>query len=215
MQTVAARALNELYRLNLFRVAVTFHAGTNALSYEWGDTTHCKDQNYCHPAPDTRIMAALADRMSANAWCASPFEDAYPVGDMGRLVYPVRGGMEDWSYAASWASPAVVCAPTTLGGYPSSKTAVDDGAINRAVTFLVEMSRDKCPDEHTLGSPHQVTVRGAPGDGHIPRNVRLLFSVVDAIEPYVIVNENHTDLRQRLVSWTVGGAFLIDATAVQ
>lgn len=213
MQTVAARALNELYRVNLFRVAVTFHAGTNALSYEWGDTTHCEDQN-CHPAPDTRIMAALADRMSANAGSAGPFEDAYPVGDMGSLVYSVRGGMEDWSYAASWASPAVVCATTTLGGYPASKTAVN-GATNRAVTFLVEMSQDKRPDEHTLGSSYQVAVRGAQGDGHVPRNVRLLFSVVDAIEPYIIVNETDTYLRQRQVSWTVGGAFLVDATTVQ
>lgn len=212
MQTVAARALNELYRVHLFRIAITFHGGTNALGYEWGDMTHCEGRN-CHPAPDTHIMAALAERMSANAGPAGSYEEAYPVGDMGRLVYPVHGGMEDWGYGASWTSLAVVCTPRTLGGYPTSKTAVDR-KTKRAITYLVEMSRDKRPDEHTLGSPHQVTVRGAPGDGHVPRNVRLLFTAIDAIEPYVLVNANDTFIRHRQVSWTVGGAFLVDASAV-
>ena len=35
-------------------------------------------------------------------------------------VYPVDGGMEDWSYAAGWEpspQPISVCRPTTYGGY--------------------------------------------------------------------------------------------------
>ena len=35
-------------------------------------------------------------------------------------VYPVEGGMEDWSYAAGWESspmPITVCRPNTYGGY--------------------------------------------------------------------------------------------------
>ena len=36
-------------------------------------------------------------------------------------VYPVDGGMEDWSYAAGFEHsprPITVCQPTTYGGYP-------------------------------------------------------------------------------------------------
>ena len=44
----------------------------------------------------------------------------YPLGPINDLVYPVDGGMEDWSYAAGWEAspkPITVCKPTTYGGY--------------------------------------------------------------------------------------------------
>lgn len=39
-------------------------------------------------------------------------------------VYPVDGGMEDWSYAAGWEQspePISVCRPTTYGGYAEDR----------------------------------------------------------------------------------------------
>lgn len=215
MQTVAARALNELFRVHLFRVAITFHGGTNALGYEWGDMTHC-DGPKCVPAPDLQIMHALAERMSAHAGPAGSFENAYPIGDMGKLVYPVHGGLEDWGYGASWTDLAVVCTPTTLGEYPPVKTAIDR-KTKRVVTYLVEMSHDKRPAEHTLGDSNNLTVKGADGDGHVPRNVRLLMSAIDAVEPYIVLNdlESVADDGRPEAVWSVGGAFLIDATIVQ
>jgi hypothetical protein len=41
MRTVAARALNELWRSSAFAFAVTFHGGDNLLAFPWGDTAHC------------------------------------------------------------------------------------------------------------------------------------------------------------------------------
>jgi hypothetical protein len=41
MRTVAARALNEIWRSSLFAFAVTFHGGDNLLAFPWGDTSHC------------------------------------------------------------------------------------------------------------------------------------------------------------------------------
>lgn len=215
MQTVAARALNELFRVHLFRVTVTFHGGTNALGYEWGDMTHCDGPN-CKPAPDTRIMHSLAERMSNNAGPAGDYEDPYPFGDMGKLVYPVNGGLEDWAYGASWTDQAVVCRPETLGGYSPSRTVIERNT-KRCVTYLVETSHAKRPESHTLGSSEDIEIRGSKGDGHIPRNVRLLFSVIDAIEPYIVLEDlsELSKASEPYTAWSVSGAFHVDATLVQ
>lgn len=215
MQTVAARALNELFRVHLFRVAITFHGGMNALGYEWGDTSHC-DNDKCHPAPDFLVMHALASRMTSNAGPAGTYEQAYPIGDMGSLVYSVHGGLEDWGYGASWTTQAVVCTPATLGGYLASKTAIDR-KTKRTITFLVETSREKRPEQSELGSSDDVTRKGGSGDGHLPRNIRLLFSAIDAIEPYIILNNLTVPPAGGVpqASWSVSGSFFVDSTALQ
>lgn len=215
MRTVAGRALNELFRMHLFRVLITFHGGTNVIGYEWGDTQHCKGP-MCKPAPDTAIMRALGERMSDVAGPAGRYEAAYPVGDMGKLVYPVNGGLEDWAYGASWSGQGVECRPETLGGYPKEKVRLDK-RTQRCVTYLVETAREKKPDEHMLGSSEHVLQRGADGDGHVPRNVRLLLSAVDALEPYIILGDSvsRNEHNKPVLSWSIGGAFTVDACALQ
>ncbi|CAN8062439.1 unnamed protein product [Agarophyton chilense] len=214
MRTVASRALNELFRVHLFRVLVTFHGGTNVIGYEWGDNSHCNG-NVCNPAPDTKVMAALAKRMQENAGPAGAYESSYIIGDMGKTVYPVNGGLEDWAYGASWAPEATHCRPSTLGGYAPQKTKIDD-ATKRCVTYLVETAKDKRPPEETLGDSTDMMRRGAPGDGHIPRNVRLLLTVVDAVEPYILISDVNRGRGGGLeVSWLVSGAFQVDGTMLQ
>lgn len=215
MQTVAARALNELFRVHLFRVLITFHGGTNVVGYEWGDTSHC-DGKICKPAPDTAMMAALGHRMAHNAGSAGRYEAAYPVGDMGKLVYSVNGGLEDWAYGASWANEATVCNPKTLGGYARSKT-VHDRATKRCVTYLVETARDKKPLEHSLGSSESVMRRGSEGDGHIPRNIRLLLTAVDSVEPYFLLDEevSKDEKGGPVLTWSLGGSFVVDGSLLQ
>lgn len=215
MQTVAARALNELFRVHLFRILITLHGGTNVIGYEWGDTHHCTGP-MCKPAPDTKIMRALGERMADMAGPAGTYEGAYPVGDMGKLVYPVSGGLEDWAYGASWAGQGVECTPETLGGYAKEKVKIDQRS-QRCVTYLVETAREKKPAEHTLGSSEDILQRGAEGDGHVPRNVRLLLTAMDALEPYIILNENvHTNEHNKpVISWAVRGSFYVDGCVVQ
>lgn len=162
MRTVAARALNELFRVHLFRLLITFHGGTNVIGYEWGDNSHCQGPR-CKPAPDTKIMAALADRMSYNAGPAGPNTPAYPTGNMGKTVYPVNGGLEDWAYGASWADEATQCEPSSLGGYAKQRTRRDH-ITKRCVTYLVETADSKRPPESTLGDSKNMMRRGAPGD---------------------------------------------------
>lgn len=50
-------------------------------------------------------------------------------------VYPVDGGMEDWSYAAGWEqspSPISVCKPTTYGGYAEDRREVAEALAERS-----------------------------------------------------------------------------------
>ncbi|KAI0561519.1 Zinc carboxypeptidase [Gracilaria domingensis] len=214
MLTVAGRALNELFRVHLFRLLITFHGGTNVIGYEWGDNSHCNGRD-CKPAPDTKVMAALAERMKENAGPAGQYEDAYITGNMGKTVYPVNGGLEDWAYGASWAREATQCNPFTLGGYPAEKTRIDD-TTKRCVTYLVETAKDKHPPEETLGDSTDMMRKGAPGDGHIPRNVRLLLTAIDSIEPYIFIDDIDQDGGGSVeVSWRISGAFQVDGTVLQ
>lgn len=80
----------------------------------------------------------------------------YPNGKMNDMVYPVRGGFEDWAYSASWEGQPVItesCNPSTYGGYSSYKTNYKQNypqAI-KAISFLLETSNDKTPPEPFLG----------------------------------------------------------------
>lgn len=214
MQTVAARTINELFRVHLFRVLITFHGGTNAIGYEWGDKSHCTGKN-CKPAPDSAIMDALAQRMSNFSGPAGSFEAAYPVGNMGELVYPVNGGMEDWAYGASWSGEGVTCKPKNLHGYPAARTKYND-ATHRCVTFLVETAAEKAPSAASLGTDADMLSKGGAGDGHVPRNVRLLISAMDSLEPYVVFEPdlNATDDGVS-VTWKMGGSFSVEGTHLQ
>lgn len=215
MKTVAARAINEIVREGLFRVLLTFHGGTTVIGYEWGDMTHCSGR-VCKPAPDEGFMQALGGRMSDVAG-GGDYEKKYPVGTMGALVYPVHGGMEDWAYGASWSGQAVQCRPETLGGYAAEKTVYTDGS-NRIATFLVETAMSKRPEESTLGDDREVLRTGGAGDGHVPRNVRLIVAAVDAVEPYVVVSNatrSEGDGSGVSVRWHVGGAFSVGGTSLQ
>lgn len=251
MRTVAGRVLNELFRARLYTLLLTFHGGTNVLGYEWGDWGHCPRPPPgtppaalghglpCDPAPDDSAMQALGERLSAAAGTGGGVESAYPVGTMGALVYPVGGGMEDWAYGASWSTrhgeepAAVVCKPTTLGGYPAEKTRVGN-STNRCVTYLIETAEKKKPSETTLGKVGGVRQLrgGGDGDGHVPRNVRLMVAGVDgvgvsvdivaisgvAVQPaaslWPAARSSATDDTETTVEFFVGGAHTVDAASL-
>jgi hypothetical protein len=76
---------------------------------------------------------------------------------MNDMVYPVRGGFEDWAYSASWEGSPVItnyCSPSTYGGYDREKTNYSKNYKDaiKAVSFLLEMSNDKTPYEENLGN---------------------------------------------------------------
>ncbi|EKX38094.1 hypothetical protein GUITHDRAFT_165327, partial [Guillardia theta CCMP2712] len=125
MQSVAARSVNEVWRRNIFSLAVTFHGGDNLIAHPWGDTKHCPGYpGRCQAregmlsswiSPDHTAMLILSKY-------ASDFAGPLPTGRMEkfrfgplndpRVIYPVGGGMEDWAYGASWAPGGVNCLPS-------------------------------------------------------------------------------------------------------
>ena len=243
MQTTAARAINELYREHLFQLALTFHGGMRAISYEWGSPNAKKDYS-----PDDGILLPMGQAMKKYA-----SDSFYPKPDaMNPQVYPVKGGMEDWAYASSWdKTPGWVraCKPTTFlsqgGQYPLSKTIYTSDML-RTLNLLIETNSQKTPTEWLLGSVHQVLKpKDAKGnsDGDIPRNIRLQLMMIDLVQPYVRwsddiqndylylqkfwdneiiakakregrVNHPYTENDHVFLKWEVGGALTVDDTAL-
>ena len=181
MQTIAGRTLNELYRENLFQLALTFHAGMEVVAYEWGAPTYLH-----HFSPDHMAQDAIASAYSnyGGGWSKSK---PYDYGTMNDLVYYVRGGMEDWAYAGSFDPERVVsCEPTTFGGYPKEKTVYNKSTL-RVFNMLVETSDRKTPASSNLGTSWDVLSGDTTHNGHISRNIRLALLSAELVEPYVSV----------------------------
>ena len=185
MKTIAARAINELWRKHAFQVAITYHAGQESISSTWGGFNHPAPNDV---PPDDVCQLSLIQEMSTYG---DRFENSNKRYDYGRLndnVYPVNGGMEDWAYGAGWETAAVGkgCTPTSFGGYPSSQTKYD-GASLRVINILVETSNNKSPSDDSFGAREGVlNPLLAGGRGHVPRNIRLALLLADVAEPYVI-----------------------------
>lgn len=227
MQTIAARSINEIWRRHVFQLSVTFHGGASLVAYPWGDTIHCQGSTYyCYSgwtAPDMTGMDVLTRSIATYVGRFGGI-DKYLTGALNdpAVIYPVRGGMEDWAYGGSWSSPGPVrCTPNRYSPYPADRT-VYDNVTHRAVNLLVETADVKTPSPGTLGDSSQVLLAGGAnrGDGHIARNIRLCMLLADAVRPYVELTSPHsvpTSVTAGMsfdVSFRVGGAFHLDRAEV-
>lgn len=163
MHSVTAQALNEVYRDNVFQLAITFHGGMVAIAYEWGSFNHkhsgrCTTSYTCNNSPDHRAEKQLGSLMATfgggvyqerhrSSTRRTPY---YEANSMNDIVYPVNGGMEDWAYASSWDTSAVTACKPSIGSYPEEKTHYDEATL-RCLNTLVEAADDKRPDSSTLG----------------------------------------------------------------
>ena len=62
LQSETARALQILYNHNIFVATITFHAGMQSISYEWGDFYNKKKNAF---APDHYAMKEVADAIES------------------------------------------------------------------------------------------------------------------------------------------------------
>ena len=228
MKTTAARALNSLWREHLFQLSITFHGGMRAFAYEWGSP------NYKDASPDDAALQPLGQYAVRAAGVGDGRHDGYyyPASWLNPLVYPVKGGMEDWAYAASFDTTGynVPCQPAEYGGYPKEMTVYGTDQL-RTFNFLVETADDKTPEETMLGlrlsQPLDImntksTDEGL-GGGHVPRNMRLMLFMIDLVEPYIEwfhvdatddPIEHVLEQKQDIYRWDVGGALRVDDTAL-
>ncbi|CAD7967425.1 unnamed protein product [Amoebophrya sp. A25] len=198
MKTVTARVINELFREHLFRAMITFHGGTRILSYEWGSRNHAKrggggsnlwgQNEHSTEAPDNNAQVAVASAMQLAAGKQNG-KFFYPKGTMTDTIYWVDGGLEDWSYAASWEgspNPINTCRTHTYKSYPESRTKYNNGPDVRTVVYLVETDDLKTPPQDRLGSTSQLWQSpDVNSDSHVPRNLRMSLKLLELIEPAI------------------------------
>lgn len=240
MQTITARALNELWIRHLFVLSLTFHAGMEVVAFEWGSPSYGKTTF----SPDHIAQSTISKgySMYGGGWKQS---SPYRYGTMNQVVYPVRGGMEDWAYGASWDTEHTApCTPTTFDGYDANKT-IYGNATHRTFNILVEASDHKTPPHNQLGSPqqHYLDPPSTKTSGHISRNIRLSLMAIDLLQPYTLFHSISTTTNDKdeegepkittvelkstldpivmippsqisnvVIRWTVGGAFTVDIT---
>ena len=113
MRTIAGRTMNELFRQHIFQMGITFHGGMEAVAYEWGAPSYQLPDAPKHkaselnPVPSYAAPDSISQKQMSHIYSSYGGKfiknggDQYPVGTMNELVYPVEGGMEDFSYAGS------------------------------------------------------------------------------------------------------------------
>merc|ERR1712157_288763 len=139
--------------------------------------------NYLSPDDEAQMQIASSYSMYSGSFKGT---ELYDYGTMNDKVYYVRGGMEDWAYAASFDPDRVItCKPNTYGGYPPSKTQYSDATL-RMFNTLVETSNHKTPP--LLGNNDF-----SETNGHISRNIRLSLVMMDLVEPYIVIEAINGD----------------------
>jgi hypothetical protein len=152
---------------------ITFHAGTQSITYPWGSYNHLS-----HVAPDDAALAATAALMQAVSG-KTDGSSTYPIGTMNDVVYPVNGGFEDWAYALGFES-SPFCANTSFSLLEMGP--ICNSTLPSASIYLVETSHEKEPPVSELGSPDQLWTR-AEYIPIIPRLVRMSIKMIDVVYP--------------------------------
>lgn len=152
---------------------ITFHAGTQSITYPWGSYNHLYSI-----APDNSALSDTAALMqSVSGKTGSSW--TYPIGTMNDVVYPVNGGLEDWAYALGFES-SPYCSNTSFSS--SLIGPICNMTLPSSSIYLVETSHDKEPAESELGSSEQVWT-DSEYIPIIPRLVRMSMKVIDLVYP--------------------------------
>mmetsp|Transcript_13628 Transcript_13628/g.25714 ORF Transcript_13628/g.25714 Transcript_13628/m.25714 type:complete len:461 (-) Transcript_13628:54-1436(-) len=208
MQTSIARCIQELFSEHLFTLSITFHGGDNAIGYMWGAPNHAQ-RDRSTEAPDARAAADIA-RVLKNY---SKAEIA--VGPITDTIYWVKGGLEDYAYAASWENsvnsqhPVKNCSANTYTPY--EVTSINENSF-RQIMYIVETNSDKHPPDHLLGSPDEI-LRG--DGGLIPQYVRLSLALIDFAQPYIKAHWRLISETTLRVEWQVAGCVTVDSTWIE
>ena len=142
----------------------------------------------------------------------------YGLGDMTSTVYPLDGALEDWAYGgweffqsknSSDINPIKICKPDSFNKDYNMLWNYNDNNNDeyfydyklRCLIYLAEASNNKIPNEKEYGI-NDFDLEGNTRDvfdfyktnnfyGHIPRNMRLVYSGVDLISASIYLDINN------------------------
>ena len=162
----------------------------------------------------------------------------YNIGDMTQTVYPLDGALEDWAYGG-WEkyesfgnnniNPIKTCKPdsfnTNYNMFWNMNTKDDNKYFDyklRCLIYLAEASYKKMPEEKYYGI-NDFDMEGNTRDvfdfyqttdffGHIPRNMRLIYSGVDLISASIYLDINNLkkflDEKNNLIQYSITIIFM-------
>lgn len=87
----------------MIQSGITFHGGTNVLSWPWGSMNHLinNDVSRAPNSPDEVVFKTLAQIMYDISLGNDNLETVpYILGHMTNTVYALNGAYEDWAYGA-------------------------------------------------------------------------------------------------------------------
>lgn len=157
-------------------------------------------------APGTGIGIGTGTGKEIGTGLAASAKEYYylPVAQTNDLVYPVRGGLEDWAYAGGWEG-----APSPIGPCPASLALRSNGSRSldplsedppfedphlKMPFFLTEVDDSKAPEIFAYGRSSDILAANAETArraGHVPRLVRSMLRLAELVEPeplFVVVS---------------------------
>lgn len=106
--------------------------------------------------------------------------EEFTIGTMNEVIYPVKGGFEDWAYAASWYNASVPMTPTRSCPFQKFPYNMTNGLV-----FLFELGPFDV-NEQLFGSEEGLKVHpysANPSNGYVTRTVRMLKGLMKLPNP--------------------------------
>ncbi len=68
----------------------------------------------------------------------------------------------------------------------------------------------KAPPKSSYGTDDDIFCNTCIGDGYIPRNLRLIYSFIDLVSPYVVFDKPAILENRVILTWKLNGCLQID-----
>ena len=161
LSTAGAQFMEELFRAYSPELALSFHSGRRFIIYPWGCSAHFER------SPDHTIFEEVAGSLAEVASGVGGEMPSLEANTASGVSY-IKGTWLDWAYAASWDLKNTVGRPL-----PSS-----------TLSFTVEISEEKAPEENLLGSWDEIEEGGG---GYVSEGVRMCLRALHLTTPGVEV----------------------------
>ena len=188
--------------------SITFHGGDNSISYPWGNYPHKKENNI---SPDNQAFRDIAiDLVEASSFNQTLGIKKYNHGTMTDVVYAVNGGLEDWSYSASWDRNNINKCIQKFGVKYDIEYYSEQKYRN--FIYLVEAGYDKEPPVKSYGF-----FENWDTNGHISRNLILSTKLTNYTIPSILIKKiNNFDQGEMSIEiiFEVNGCHKVDAVDI-